>query len=327
MRATLAMPDSERDEHAIIARYFAPLATHEGARGLLDDAALLTATGPLVITTDAIVEGVHFLPADPLDLVARKALRVNLSDLAAKGAAPLGYLLTLFWPAGRVSGDIALLAQGLAVDQRVFDIALLGGDTVSTPGPLSLSVTMIGSAGRRTPARAGATQGDDVYVTGTIGDSGLGLEALRGAPFDAADRPFLAARYHLPEPRVSLAAWIAEYASAAMDVSDGLIADAAKLAAASHVSMEIDLGALPLSPAAARWAAAQPDLGAAKTRLASFGDDYEILFTAKPGAVHASAVPVTRIGRISGGGGIVLTEGGQPVAAPVQNGYVHRLGR
>ncbi len=261
-----AMPDSSANEFEIIARYFAPLATHAGARGLLDDAALIATEGPVVITTDAIVEGVHFLRDDPLDQVARKALRVNLSDLAAKGSSPFGYLLTLFWPEDRPASDIATLAAGLAADQAEYGLALLGGDTVSTPGPLSLSVTMLGHAGPRTPSRSSAKPGDGVWVTGTIGDSGLGLAALRGEPFDKADHDYFVDRYRLPSPRLDLAAAVAELASATMDVSDGLIGDAAKIAAASGVRIEIDLGAVPLSPAAARWIERQPDPLKARAR-------------------------------------------------------------
>ncbi|HWA23217.1 MAG TPA: thiamine-phosphate kinase [Caulobacterales bacterium] len=317
------MPGSEADEFAIIARYFAPLATHAGARGLLDDAALIAPDGPVVVTTDAIVEGVHFLRGDSLDLVARKALRVNLSDLAAKGAAPFGYLLTLFWPSDRPAHEMAALAAGLAADQEEFALALLGGDTVSTPGPLALSVTMMGRAGLRTPSRAGAKAGDGLWVTGTIGDSGLGLAALRGEAFDAADGDYLAGRYHLPLPRVALGPAIANVASAAMDVSDGLIADAAKLAAAAAVRIEIDLDALPLSPAAARWAERQADRLTARSQLAAFGDDYEILFTAPA----APGIAATRIGQVQAGTGVSLLGGGRQVTAPPAAGYVHRIGR
>jgi thiamine-monophosphate kinase len=316
-------PHSETGEFEIIARYFAPLASHAGARGLLDDVALIAADGPVVVTTDAIVETVHFLRDDPLDQVARKALRVNLSDLAAKGAAPFGYLLTLFWPADRPASDIGRLAAGLAEDQTKFCVTLLGGDTVSTPGPLSLSVMMLGRAGAHTPSRTGAKPGDSVWVTGTIGDSGLGLAALRGETFDDADRDYLADRYRLPSPRVDLGSSIAGVASAAMDVSDGLIADAGKLAAASGVRIEIDLGAVPLSPAAARWVARQSDAVEARGRLAGFGDDYEILFTT-PGSFELGAVC---IGRVVDGTGIGLVAGGRPVISAHPGGYVHRIGR
>lgn len=317
------MPDSEIDEFAIIARYFAPLATSESARGLVDDVALLAHSGALVLTTDAIVEGVHFLPEDKLEFVARKALRVNLSDLAAKGAAPVGYLLALFWPQGRPSAAVAEIAAGLAMDNREFGLELLGGDTVTTPGPLSLSITMLGRAGPSAPSRAGATPGDGVWVTGAIGDAALGLGALRGEAFSPADHAFLAARYHLPSPRLAAGKAIAGVASAAMDVSDGLIADAAKIAAASGVCVEIELDEVPLSPAAARWVAGRRDRLAALLRLATGGDDYEILFTSS----DVAAVDATRIGRVVAGEGLKLTMQGQPTPLPAAGGYVHRFGR
>jgi thiamine-monophosphate kinase len=162
-----------------------------------------------------------------------------------------------------------------------------------------------------------------VWITGTIGDSGLGLAALRGEAFDWPDRDYLVARYHLPLPRVALGAAIANLASAAMDVSDGLIADAVKLAAASAVRIEIDLDALPLSPAAARWVERQPDRLTARSQLAAFGDDYEILFS----AVAAPGIAATRIGQVQPGTGVSLLSKGRPVSAPPAAGYVHRIGR
>src|SRR3954465_12476312 len=212
----------------LIARYFKPLATDPGAFGLTDDAATLRSSADdLVVTTDAIVEGVHFLSDDPPDTVARKALRVNLSDLAAKGAVPAGFVLTL----ALRNADEAWLkpfAAALGEDVRQFGCPLLGGDTVSTPGPLMISVTAFG----RVPPgkmvhRRGAKPGDRVMVTGTIGDAALGLAVLKGgkvhaAAGDAAAREFLTGRYRVPQPRVALAEIVREYASAAMDVSDGL---------------------------------------------------------------------------------------------------------
>jgi thiamine-monophosphate kinase len=317
------------DEFAVIANYFAPLAADPAARNLLDDAALITGEGALVVTTDAIVEGVHFLPGDPLITVAQKALRVNLSDLAGKGARPLYYLLTLFWPHGRPAHEIADFALGLSRDQSTYGVTLIGGDTVSTPGPLSLSITMFGRARARTPARADAKVGDDVWVTGAIGDSGLGLAALRGEAFMPEARDYLIERYHLPNPRNAVAALVSRCANGALDVSDGLIADAAKLAEASGVGVEIDVNAIPLSGVAEHWADAQPDPIAARARLASFGDDYEVLFTAAPehaGEILAEALPfeVSRIGRVVSGAGARLMHDGAEIAAPA--GYVHRIG-
>lgn len=315
------------DEFDLIARHFAPLATHAGARGLQDDVALLSLQGTLVITTDAVVEGVHFRAADPLDRIARKALRVNLSDLAAKGARPLGYLVSLCWPDGRSAAGVAEFAAGLAEDQAIFGCALLGGDTTRTPGPLTIAITAFGAPfGARTPARADAQVGDDLWVTGTIGDGYLGLAVLEGR-FGAGETARLIRRYQLPEPRMAFAPAVAAFATAAMDVSDGLLGDAAKIAAASGVALRIDPGAIPLSAEAAAWLARQPDPTAARAALANGGDDYEILFTAPSGARGALAeaaaeagLPVARIGSVQAGRGV--DAGGLPVG-----GHVHRLGR
>jgi thiamine-monophosphate kinase len=308
------------DEFAIIAAHFAPLAA-PGGRGLLDDAALLQG-GAFVITVDAIVEGVHFLPDDPIDSVAQKALRVNLSDLAAKGARPLHYLLTLQWPRTRPAAQIAEFAAGLARDQATFGVTLLGGDTTATPGPLAISVTMIGAAASRTPGRADAQAGDDLWVTGVIGDGVLGLEARRRGEW-AGD---VVGHYLRPLPRTEFASAIAQHAHAAMDVSDGLLGDAAKIAAASGVRLVLDPAALPLSANAAAWLAAQPDPHAARAHLANGGDDYEILFTASPAArtalVTAAATLGLRLTRIG------FAEAGEGVEAGglAAHGYRHRLG-
>src|SRR6202165_2001274 len=216
-------------EDSLIARYFRPLATDPGAFNLVDDAAILKASGDdIVVTTDAIVEGVHFLSDDPPDTVARKALRVNLSDLAAKGATPAGFVLTL---ALRAADDawLTLFARGLGEDAGLFGCPLLGGDTVSTPGPVMVSITAFG----RVPPgkmvhRSGAKPGDRVMVTGTIGDGALGLDILRGGAAasaladDAAAKAMLVGRYRVPQPRNALAKAVRDHASAAMDVSDGL---------------------------------------------------------------------------------------------------------
>ena len=227
------MPSGEDD---LIARYFKPIATDPGALGLADDAAVLKGSGDdLVVTTDAIVEGVHFLSHDPPETVAKKALRVNLSDLAAKGATPAGFVLTL---ALRNADErwLASFARGLGDDATAFRCPLLGGDTVSTPGPLTISITAFG----RVPPgemilRSRAEPGDRVVVSGTIGDAALGLAILKGkvAVNDAAVREMLLGRYRVPQPRIGLADALRNYARAAMDVSDGLAGDLAKLCAAS----------------------------------------------------------------------------------------------
>ncbi|HEX7922790.1 MAG TPA: thiamine-phosphate kinase [Bradyrhizobium sp.] len=267
-------------EDSLIARYFKPLATDPGAFGLDDDAAALRAAGEdIVVTTDAIVEGVHFLPDDPPDTLARKALRVNLSDIAAKGAEPAGFVLTLALR-GAEEAWLKPFAQALGEDAAHFGCPLLGGDTVSTPGPLMISITAFGRLPQgKMVHRAGAKAGDRVFVTGTIGDAALGLDVLRGGPVaavlgDDPGRDFLAARYRVPQPRNALAKAVRSYASAAMDVSDGLAGDLAKLCAASGVTAVINVPSIPLSPAAA-------GLLARKTigieTLVAGGDDYELL--------------------------------------------------
>jgi thiamine-monophosphate kinase len=301
-------------EDSLIARYFKPLATAPGAFGLDDDAAVVNAGGEdLVVTTDAIVEGVHFLSEDPPDTIARKALRVNLSDLAAKGASPAGFVLTL---ALRSADDawLSAFAGGLGEDAISFGCPLLGGDTVSTPGPLTVSITALG----RLPAgsmvhRSGAGVGDRVMVTGTIGDAALGLDVLKGGTVaaalagDPAARQLLISRYRVPQPRNGLAHAVREHASAAMDVSDGLAGDLTKLCAASGISAAIDTPLIPASSAAAGLLARGV---VAIDTLISGGDDYEILCTvpeARRAAFEADArragVALTAIGTIVEGKG------------------------
>ena len=299
-------------EDSLIARYFQPLATDPGAFGLGDDAAILQSLGEdLVVTTDAIVEGVHFLSGDPPDSIARKALRVNLSDLAAKGATPAGFVLTL---ALRRADDgwLAPFARGLGEDAATFGCPLLGGDTVSTPGPLMISITAFGRlpAGRMVH-RSGARPGDLVVVSGTIGDATLGLDILKGGAVaaaladDAAARDLLVGRYRVPQPRSALATAVREQASAAMDVSDGLAGDLSKLCAASGVSAVIDAPGIPLSaPAASLLARGTAGIGA----LLSGGDDYEVLCTVPENrydafaqAARQAGVAVTAIGSIIAG--------------------------
>ena len=221
-------------EDSLIARYFMPLATEPGAFGLSDDAAVLKALGQdIIVTTDAIVEGVHFLPDDPPQTIAKKALRVNLSDLAAKGATPAGFVLTLALRKVDESW-LAAFARGLGEDTSAFTCPLLGGDTVSTPGPLMISITAFGRVPEgRMIHRSGARPGDHVVVTGTIGDAALGLDILRKGRVatalanDTTSRDMLVGRYRMPEPRNALASAIRAHADAAMDVSDGLAGDLA----------------------------------------------------------------------------------------------------
>ena len=287
-------------EDALIARYFKPIATEPGAFGLQDDAAILRAgREDVVVTTDAVVEGVHFLPGDPPQTLARKALRVNLSDLAAKGATPAGFVLTL---ALRGADDawLTAFARGLGEDARHYACPLLGGDTVSTPGPLTISITAFG----RVPQggmvrRGGARAGDRVMVTGTIGDAAIGLSILKGGVAAAAlsgnatARDWLVGRYRVPEPRNALAGAIRNHASAAMDVSDGLAGDLAKLCAASGVSAVIDVPSIPRSVAAADLLArGVVDLEA----MISGGDDYEVLCAVPEAACPALVEEALRTG-------------------------------
>lgn len=284
-------------EFALIARHFRPLAG-EGALGLGDDAALLTPPSgrELVLAADAMVAGVHFLPEDPPETIGRKLLRVNLSDLAAMGADPLGYLMTVALPRGTTDDWLAAFAAGLAEDQARFGLAVLGGDTVATPGPLALSLTILGTVEPgRALRRAGARAGDDIWVSGRIGDGWLGLRAARGEIPDP--KGALARRYRLPEPRLALGRALRGLAHAAMDVSDGLLQDLSHLCRAGGVAAEVEGPRVPVSDPAAPLAA-----------LVTGGDDYELLFAAAAedalrvrAAAAAAATEVTRIGRFTEG--------------------------
>ena len=299
-------------EDQLISRFFAPLATHPGARGLTDDAATLSvpAGAHLVVTTDALVADIHFLADDDPDLIARKALRVNLSDLAAKGAQPYAYTLCLALPPGWREDWLVRFAEGLAVDGLEFSFALLGGDTVKTTGPLTIAVNAFGLVpSDHIPRRDGARPGDTLYVSGSIGDGALGLLARRRAQALAGlselERDYLARRYLLPQPRTALAPAVLSHASASMDISDGLVGDLAKLLRASGASADLELGAVPLSPAA--QAACKLDSGLLETALTG-GDDYEILCAvpfeqrvAFEAAAQESGVPVTPIGTVTSG--------------------------
>ncbi len=283
----------EPDEFEQIARLYRPLTDGAPeALDLLDDVAVLPGRPgfDLVITKDAMVQGVHFLPDEPLDRVARKLLRTNLSDLAAKGAEPHGYLLALAWPPDVRFADRRRFADGLAQDQALFGVRLLGGDTVSTPGPLTASMTMLGwTPSGELVKRSGARVGDVVLVSGTIGDAGLGLRALAEGLTELAPEAVevLAGRHRLPVPRLALRAALRGYATAAVDVSDGLLADAGHIARASGVAISVALERTPLSPAAEGWVALQPDRLAALLFLAAAGDDYEVLCTVRNDRVDA----------------------------------------
>jgi thiamine-monophosphate kinase len=303
-------------EDKLIARYFAPIAIHPGALGLSDDAAFIKppAGCDLVLKTDGIIGGVHFFADDAAQNVAGKALRVNLSDLAAKGAKPLGFLLSLALPADIGERWLTNFAEGLRSDAVLFGCPLFGGDTDRTPGPITVSIAMFGSVPEGSMVRrAGAKAGDRVFVSGTIGDAALGLAVRKdtnlGKDFNLTDaqRQHLLGRYLLPQPRNALAEAVRTHASAAMDVSDGLAGDFAKLCRVSKVSASIAAARVPLSDAAKAAIAADP----AMLEIAlTGGDDYEIVCTVPPGradsfraAAGAAKVPVTDIGEVEAGDG------------------------
>ena len=292
-----------------------------GALDLLDDAAVFTPPPDrqLVISADAIVEGVHFLPDDPVETLGRKLLRVNLSDIAAMGAAPLHYLLTVSVP--RATGDawFEAFASGLALDQDAFGVSLLGGDTTSTPGPITLSATIIGHvAPGQALRRAGARPGDGLWVTGTVGDGALGLLALRGEVADPDG--FLSSRYRLPQPRLGLS--LSGIVSAAMDVSDGLVQDCGHLARAAGLRVELDAACVPLSRAAR---------AAGRLHLClTGGDDYELLMAVPPdaearlkAACAQASVSVTRIGRFLAGSPSVHVIGTDDPPTSAGTGWSH----
>jgi thiamine-monophosphate kinase len=307
----------------LIAKYFRPLAG-PGSLDLRDDAALLTPPPgrDLVLTADAMVGGVHFLTDDPPDLVGRKLLRVNLSDLAAKGAAPLGYLITVSTPRDTPESWFAAFTSGLAQDQAEFGVTLLGGDTTSTPGPISLSLTIVGHvAAGMAVHRTGAADGDGIWVTGTIGDGALGLAVATGRLTDPSG--FLLERYRLPRPRMGLA--IGGVASAAMDVSDGLIQDLGHICRASRLAAIVEAALVPLSPPART---AGPEW---LERCLTGGDDYELLLAVPSAreprlldAAKACGISVTRIGGFHSGPPhvIVRTANGEPLAIK-KGGWSH----
>jgi len=305
------------DEFDIIRRYFAPLAG-EGAFGLKDDAALIAARPgfDLVVTTDTISEGTDFFAFDPAGTIAQKALRVNLSDLAAKGAEPFSYLLNLSLPHSIAPDWVAAFAEGLGHDQRAFGISLLGGDTGAIDGPLTIAVTAFGYVPQgKMIRRAGARVGDAVYVTGSIGEAGGGLAIFKREKHGLSDaeRDQLTTRYRVPEPPVSFAGPLRDIAHAAVDVSDGLIADLGHIASASGVRIVVEGEQVPLSAALrALWG------DQALLRAVTAGDDYQIAFTARPGLDG----PFTCIGRVEEGEGTQLLIAGRKAVLP-SGGYRH----
>jgi thiamine-monophosphate kinase len=308
------------DEFEVIARLLRPLAENAPeALNLADDAAVVPSRPgfDVVVTKDALVEGVHFLASDPLDSVAKKLLRVNLSDLAAMGAQPYACLLACAWPQSRGWDDREAFARGLGADLAEFGLKLIGGDTVATTGPMVFSATMLGwvKAGAAV-TRAGAKAGDLVQVSGPVGDGLLGLLAAKGelGGLADADAAALVDHYRTPRPRTDVGL---SGASAAADISDGLIADAGHIAAASKAALNIELSAMPLSPAGRAWLSGQPDRAGALTALAAGGDDYQLL------ACSPAPLPgFTVIGSVGEGQGVNVTCDGVAVS-PARTGYRH----
>ncbi len=313
-------------EERLIASIFAPLATHPGALGLTDDCAVITPPQgcDLVLTTDTIIGRVHFFADDAAHAVASKALRVNLSDLAAKGAAPLGYLLSLALPKDIGEDWLTGFAEGLRGDAQRYNCPLFGGDTDRTPGPVTIAVTMFGSLPVGTMVRrAGAKAGDLVFVSGTIGDAALGLalrkDPARDWPLTGGQQQHLTSRYLLPQPRNALAEAVRIHASAAMDVSDGLVGDLTKLCRVSQVAANVEVERVPLSEAARALIAAEP---AMREPVLTGGDDYEIVCTVPPdkaegfkAAAKVAEVAVSEIGVVAQGEGArFIGSDGEPIA-------------
>ena len=316
-------------EDRLIARYFKPLAKHPGAFGFTDDAAAITppAGHDLVLKTDGLIAGVHFFADDPAEDVGRKALRVNLSDLAAKGAMPLGFLLAIALPRDFSEDWLGGFTRGLGDDADAYGCPLLGGDTDSTPGPISISVAAFGTVPTGTMVRrSGAKAGDLVFVSGTIGDAALGLRVRKGELSDPTGH--LVSRYRVPQPRTTLAEALRTHASAAMDISDGLVGDLAKLCGVSHVSADIEVPRVPRSEAAEAALARNGEL---IKPILTGGEDYEILCTIPSprvasfrSAAAKAGVPVTEIGRIEEGDAPprFLNPEGQPLTF-LQTAYSH----
>lgn len=320
-------------EFETIRELFAPLAHPEWGRGLLDDVAVVPSRPgyDVVLTKDALVEGVHFLPDDPLDTVAQKLLRVNLSDLAAKGAEPFGYLLACGWSPRCGWSEREDFVLGLARDQATYGVMLLGGDTVSTPGPATFSATMMGWAPRDSViGRDGARPGDRVFVTGRIGDGRLGLMAAQGRlRLDQERLDALIDHYRRPAPQWAFAPMIRELATASVDVSDGLIADAGHIATASDVGIVLDLERTPVSPAGQAWLEGRADAQDGLLQLATGGDDYEIAFTVRAEdedrlrrLAEQIHVRVTGLGEVVAGTGVHVRHLGAPVAVETP-GWTH----
>jgi len=335
------MSDHDTDmpgEFDLITRYFGPLTVDAPeALGLLDDTALVAppAGMEMAVTTDTLVAGVHFFDSDPPETVAAKLLAVNLSDLAAMGAKPHAYTFAAVWPRELNVGWIKKFADGLKAAQENGRIHLIGGDTVATPGPLSLSITAFGFVDTgRALRRNGASDGDTIFVSGTIGDAAIALRLLKAdisADIGEADREFLVQRYRQPTPRNELGHQLVGWATSAIDVSDGLLADLGHISSASNVDIELNAEAIPLSPAVAKLLTSDPSF---LDTVLTGGDDYELAFTVPPQArseisriaaktgVEISEIGVVRRSETDTSRVSVLNDQGEEVT-PRSQGYQH----
>ena len=331
-------------EFALIDSLFAPLTAGEPRAFSLQDAAAELHESARVVSKDVLIAGVHFPVDQPLDIAARKALRVNLSDMAAMGAKPVEYLLGCAWPGNTDLCDIKSFVDGLAVDQATYRLNLLGGDTTRHAGsaPLVISVTMLGAAPKGGVLnRSGARQGDDVFVSGTIGDARLGLSIalgdlevgdleVDGLEKGRDDGAFLLDRYQLPSPRIALGGALSGIATSAIDISDGLIADAGHIARTSAKRLCLQAEEIPVSAPALCWIKQQRSSRTALGQLVSGGDDYELLFTASPKsrravemAARLTRTSVARIGTVKAGSGVeLIDEKGAPMPLKA-TGYSH----
>lgn len=308
-------------ENEWIKRYFAPAARTTGAQGLQDDVAIFPPTARArIITVDTLIERVHFLSDDPIDTVARKLVRVNVSDILAKGAEPAEALLALSWPSGRLEADLAEFAGAFRDELDAWGIALIGGDTTSHNGPLHLTMTLTGTCLSDAPiSRMGAAPGQDLWVTGSIGASGKGLKSIQ----NGVETETFAHFYRLPAiPPLSVASIVAGHATAALDVSDGLLIDVLRLAEASGVGVRIDLKAVPV--------VTQAETVAQILEHCTAGDDYQVLFSAEPShsaairaAMEKASITCTRIGSTTSVGALSLFHNGTPVNLPETLGFEH----
>jgi thiamine-monophosphate kinase len=329
----MRLSDKKTDEFSRISKVFSPLAAgYPGAFGLSDDAAVMQLSPgyELVITTDTLIEGVHFLTEDEPGSIAAKLMRVNLSDLAAMGARPIGYTLNIALPSAIGDQWLEAFAAGLARDQTEFSVTLIGGDSVTTSGPITLTITAFGDVVcGEALRRSGAIAGDIVYVSGTVGDGAVGLSAATGGleSLSVQNRDYLRRRYTRPEPRVALGQKLRDVAHAVIDISDGFVADLNHIAECSDVSIEIEAAKIPLSDAVR---AALNNGVASMDHVLIGGDDYELAVSVPDSAKNDMAslakslgLQLTEVGRVCQGFGVrVLDKNGADIS-PAKKGYVH----